>query len=102
MTLSKQKKDALGMPLSKIDWKISEAERQTARRMTQLVCQEFARLGLPAPTLNPWLDDSAAWMSNCVEKASSNRYNPYVRRPETRRGGSELPGPRCRWPVCFR
>jgi choline dehydrogenase-like flavoprotein len=69
VTLSKQKKDALGMPLSKIDWKVSETERQTARRMTQLVCQEFARLGLPAPTLNPWLDDPADWMSNCVEKA---------------------------------
>ena len=57
------------MPLSKIDWKISETERQTGRRMTQLICQEFARLGLPAPTLSPWLDDHSAWMSNCVEKA---------------------------------
>jgi choline dehydrogenase-like flavoprotein len=69
VTLSEEKRDALGMPLSKIDWKISETERRTARRMTQLVCQEFARLGLPAPTLNPWLDDHCAWMSNCVEKA---------------------------------
>ncbi len=69
VTLSQEKRDALGMPLSKIDWKISETERRTARRMTQLVCQEFARLGLPAPTLNPWLDDHCAWMSNCVEKA---------------------------------
>jgi choline dehydrogenase-like flavoprotein len=69
VTLSERKKDALGMPLSKIDWKISETERHTARRMTQLVCEEFGRLGLPAPRIQPGLDEHSAWVSNCVEKA---------------------------------
>jgi choline dehydrogenase-like flavoprotein len=69
LTLSEDKKDALGMPLSKIDWKISETERRTAKRMTQLVCEELDNLGLPAPKVTPWLDDHSAWMSNCVEKA---------------------------------
>ena len=69
LTLSRDKKDALGMPISKINWKVSEAERHTARRMTQLICQELANLGLPAPKISPWLDDHAAWISNCVEKA---------------------------------
>jgi choline dehydrogenase-like flavoprotein len=69
VTLSPNRKDALGIPLSRIDWKISEAELRTARRMTQIVCQELRRLGLPAPTLSPSLDDLTSWKSNCVEKA---------------------------------
>jgi choline dehydrogenase-like flavoprotein len=69
VTLSEEKTDALGIPLSKITWTISEAERRTARRMTQLICEEFARLGLPAPKLNPCLDEQAAWVASCVEKA---------------------------------
>ena len=69
ITLSDEKKDALGMPLSRINWKISDTERQTARRMTQLLCDEFKRVGLPAPTLNPWLEDYDEWQSHSVEKA---------------------------------
>jgi choline dehydrogenase-like flavoprotein len=69
VTLSTGRKDALGMPLSKIDWKISETERHTARRMTELICEEFARAGLPVPRLNSWLEEDEGWRSNCVEKA---------------------------------
>jgi choline dehydrogenase-like flavoprotein len=69
VTLSEDKTDALGMPLSKIDWKVSDTERRTARRMTELVCKEFQRLRLPAPELNPWLDKHSDWAANCVEKA---------------------------------
>jgi choline dehydrogenase-like flavoprotein len=69
VTLSEDKFDALGMPLSKINWKVSEAERHTARRMTQLICEEFGHLGLPSPKINPWLDKPGDWASNCVEKA---------------------------------
>lgn len=69
ITLSPDRKDALGVPLPKIDWKISEAELHTARRTTQIVCQELRRLRLPEPVLNPWLSDLAAWKLNCVEKA---------------------------------
>jgi choline dehydrogenase-like flavoprotein len=69
VTLSPDKKDALGMPISKIDWKISDAERLTARRMTQLICDELVREELPAPKITPWLEDYEAWKSNCVEKA---------------------------------
>jgi choline dehydrogenase-like flavoprotein len=55
LTLSSEKRDALGMPLSRINWKIGEAERLSARRMIQLVCQEFPRLELPIPRPSPWL-----------------------------------------------
>jgi choline dehydrogenase-like flavoprotein len=69
VTLSDSRKDALGMPLSNIKWKVSDTERQTARRMTELVCREFERFKLPAPMLSPCLDDHGSWLSSCVEKA---------------------------------
>jgi choline dehydrogenase-like flavoprotein len=59
ITLS-DKTDRLGMPLSKIDWRISQQEKQTVRRMGQLVQQEFQRMGLPQPTLAHWLDNLKA------------------------------------------
>jgi choline dehydrogenase-like flavoprotein len=69
VTLSETKKDALGMPISHIDWKISEAERRTAARTIELLLQEFKRLGLPAPKLNPVFDSLDAWAASVVEKA---------------------------------
>ncbi|MFT5421148.1 MAG: hypothetical protein ACI9D5_001903 [Candidatus Endobugula sp.] len=69
VTLSKEKSDVLGMPISVIDWKISELERKTAIRMRELICQEFLRLGLPTPKILPHLDDDASWKSFSSEKA---------------------------------
>ena len=68
ITLS-SKKDALGMPTVKIDWKISDLERQTAKRMGQLLHEEFGRLKLPALQAPAWLDDLNEWVSRCSEKA---------------------------------
>lgn len=59
ITLSDQR-DRLGMPLSRIDWRISAQETETVRRMGQLVRQEFQRLGLPQPVLEDWLNDREA------------------------------------------
>jgi choline dehydrogenase-like flavoprotein len=58
ITLSTDTVDRLGIPISKIDWKISDRERQTAHRMGQLICQEFQRLNLPVPTLLPLSNDA--------------------------------------------
>jgi choline dehydrogenase-like flavoprotein len=68
VTLS-DRKDALGMPLSKLDWRISEQERQTVRRLGQLICQELQRLGLPQPVLADWLDAQENWRSQFVDRA---------------------------------
>lgn len=56
-------------PLSKLNWKISEQERQTVKRLSQLICQEFQRLGLPQPKLSQWLDAKENWESNFVDRA---------------------------------
>lgn len=56
VTLS-DKKDRLGMPISRTDWRISRQEKQTVQRMGRLVQQEFQRMGLPQPQLADWLND---------------------------------------------
>jgi len=68
ITLSADTTDPLGMALSKIRWKMSELERHTARRMSQLVSDELRRLGLPAPLLTQFLDEDD-WMAHFVERA---------------------------------
>jgi choline dehydrogenase-like flavoprotein len=69
VTLSTHKKDALGMPLSSIHWKIGERERITAKRMVDLVREEFGQLGLSLPQGVPALNDQSDWIEQCTEKA---------------------------------
>jgi choline dehydrogenase-like flavoprotein len=67
--LSEDKKDALGIPISKVSWKINDSERLTARRMSQLLCREFERLRLPLPQIPAWLNEQREFVFHCVEKA---------------------------------
>ncbi len=68
ITLSSDKNDSLGMPLSKIDWQINEIEKQTALKMMQLICQEFPKINLPIPVLSPVLQEEN-WRHLFTEKA---------------------------------
>lgn len=68
ITLS-EKRDRLGMPLSRINWKINEQERQSVRRLAHLICEEFDRLDLPKPVLSDWLDQAEGWEPNFVDRA---------------------------------
>lgn len=51
--------DALGMPLPRIDWRLSELERTTARYFTTQLGREFSRLGIGELEPAPWLFDAA-------------------------------------------
>lgn len=55
VTLS-ERTDALGMPLARIDWRASDREFETARRMAELLKAEIGRLGFAPPDFAPWLD----------------------------------------------
>ena len=68
VTLSR-KTDRLGMPLSKLNWKISEQERQSVRRLAHLICDEFDRLDLPKPVLSDWLEQEDCWEPNFSDRA---------------------------------
>jgi choline dehydrogenase-like flavoprotein len=60
VTLSNQV-DALGMRRSKIDWRVSDLERQSVRRLGQLIAQESERLGLPPLQMKAWLETDEPW-----------------------------------------
>ncbi|MBW4524032.1 MAG: GMC family oxidoreductase [Phormidium tanganyikae FI6-MK23] len=68
VTLS-DKFDRLGMPLSRLNWKISEQERQSVRRLAHLICDEFDRLDLPKPVLSDWLEQKEGWEPNFSDRA---------------------------------
>jgi choline dehydrogenase-like flavoprotein len=68
ITLSSQT-DVLGVPLSKINWKIDEKERTTARRLGELIAIEFKRIGLAPPELSEWLYTGDNWEANFTDRA---------------------------------
>ncbi|MEM1309007.1 MAG: GMC family oxidoreductase [Cyanobacteria bacterium P01_H01_bin.153] len=45
-------KDSLGMPISQVNWQISEQEVKTVERLGELIAAEFSRLGIPQPILH--------------------------------------------------
>lgn len=59
ITLS-DKRDCLGLPRARIDWRVHELEERSLRRITQLVAEEFSRLGLPEPVADDWVTDNAS------------------------------------------
>ena len=69
VTLSTEQRDALGIPISSLHWKVTDLERRTASRSSQLIFQEFQRLNLlvPSPMVRP--DEQLDWISICAEKA---------------------------------
>ncbi|WP_067540055.1 GMC oxidoreductase [Nocardia crassostreae] len=58
ITLS-DKVDRLGIPLARIDWKLSPREDTTVRRAAALAATEFARLGFPPPELHEWVREAS-------------------------------------------
>jgi choline dehydrogenase-like flavoprotein len=55
--------DCLGLPIARLDWRISDQERETVATFGNLICKEFQRIGLANPKLADWakhrrLDDS--------------------------------------------
>jgi choline dehydrogenase-like flavoprotein len=63
------RRDALGVPISRIDWKVNPLELRTTLRLAELVDQEFARCGYPRPDLFPWLRDEAQWRTHVLDRA---------------------------------
>ena len=49
-----ERKDPLGLPCTRIDWRISAQEKTTVSVFADLIAQEFKRIGLPDPKLAGW------------------------------------------------
>jgi choline dehydrogenase-like flavoprotein len=61
--------DALGMPIARIDWRISDEEKRSVKRLGELVHQELVRAGLPGATPAAWLDGDEGWRNNFTDRA---------------------------------
>jgi len=59
VTLS-PRRDRLGVPLPKVDWRLTDLDRRTTEVMVGVVAAEFERLGLGHVRAEPWLAD-ASW-----------------------------------------
>ncbi|MEM9433037.1 MAG: GMC oxidoreductase [Pseudomonadota bacterium] len=69
VSLSEQT-DALGQHISKIDWRVSEAEFRTALRASEILYTEIDRLGYEAPERPAWLDDGfQAWKDALADRS---------------------------------
>ncbi|HTU72101.1 MAG TPA: GMC family oxidoreductase [Trebonia sp.] len=51
------KRDRLGMRISRIDWRVSEAEARTMRRMAELTVSQLSRMGIDPPQVAQWVRD---------------------------------------------
>lgn len=49
------RRDRLGIPLPRLDWKISGQEKATVAIFGKLIVDEFKRIGLPLPLLTEWV-----------------------------------------------
>jgi choline dehydrogenase-like flavoprotein len=49
--------DGLGLPISRIDWHISEHEKASMTALAEIIADEFRRLNLPTVRLADWLRD---------------------------------------------
>ncbi len=62
VTLS-ERRDRLGEPLPKVDWRLTELDRRTAEVMVETVAGEFRRAGLGHVRAEPWLS-GPGWSSH--------------------------------------
>jgi len=53
------RRDRLGMPLSRIDWRVHSEESRAFRRIARLAAEQLPRIGLPALKLEQWVLDDA-------------------------------------------
>jgi choline dehydrogenase-like flavoprotein len=50
-----ERKDRLGLPTIRAQWKISESERRSVVRIGQLLLEELPKAGMPVPVLESWI-----------------------------------------------
>jgi choline dehydrogenase-like flavoprotein len=61
--------DGLGVPLSRVDWRVSERERTSIGRLAGLLAQELGGLGYASPEPAEWLEGGASWRENVIDRA---------------------------------
>ena len=68
--------DRHGMPIARVDWKISDEEIATVMRFGRVLVEEFRCVGLPEPRLADWIerdDPAGAAFSDMAHPACTTR-----------------------------
>jgi choline dehydrogenase-like flavoprotein len=68
LTLS-DRRDRLGMRITRIDWRVSEEEGRVLRRIAELAVEQFLRLGLEPPVLEEWVVNGAMFPETTLDRA---------------------------------
>jgi choline dehydrogenase-like flavoprotein len=61
--------DSLGVPLSRVDWRVSERERASIARLAEFLAQDLGPLGYATPKPAEWLKGGDGWRENVVDRA---------------------------------
>ncbi|MCB1969413.1 MAG: GMC family oxidoreductase [Geminicoccaceae bacterium] len=72
-------KDALGLPVAQIDWRLSEMDRHSVRTFSRLLANEIGRMQLGRAQLEDWIaDDSEPFPphGNSSHHIGTTRMNP--------------------------
>lgn len=64
-----RRRDALGVPLLRVDWRIDSRGRDASLAMLGALERELPRLGLPRLTPSDWTQDRADWRAAFVDHA---------------------------------
>lgn len=65
ITLS-DRRDALGMKIPRIDWRVSEVEARAVRRITELMVEHITRMGFEPPVVDEWIRDGAMFPRDAI------------------------------------
>jgi len=65
------KKDALGVPMARVEWKISEPERRSIISLSQKFAAAMENAGLPAPVLDDWVVNNQPEAGVIIDMAHS-------------------------------
>lgn len=84
-------RDAMGIPLSELDWRFSEIDKHSVKVMMREFAKELERLGLGQFDPAPWLEDTATlWTSDRL--ISTHAKGGYHHMGTTRMSGSPRDG----------
>lgn len=61
------RQDWLGLPITRIDWRVNELEARSQAALAQTIADEFGRLGLPPIRLAQWVRDGRYGSANFVD-----------------------------------
>lgn len=64
-------RDSLGLPRVHVHWKISDMDRHTAVRVSQVLKQEVMRAGMPEPVMEDWVEQNRPQDAPLVDMAHS-------------------------------